>query len=71
MSPSTVSGMAVCAIKLVDGEVINVGGELQQVIDELHKVASRREHIFANLRDEDGEAIAVRPEAVVYVRPVS
>jgi hypothetical protein len=71
VAPGTVSGMAECVIKLIDGDIITVEGELQHVIDELHKVASRREHIFANLRDEAGEAIAVRPEAVVYVRPVS
>ena len=41
------------------------------MIDELHKVGSRREHSFALLRDTSGEAIAVRPETVVHVRPVS
>ena len=39
--------------------------------DELHKVASRRESSFALLRDASGDAIAVRPEAVLHVRPGS
>ena len=63
--------MAVCSITFVDGNSIDVEGELQAVIDELHKVGSRREHSFALLRDTSGEAIAVRPETVVHVRPVS
>ena len=62
--------MAVCSITFVDGNVADIEGELQAVIDELHKVASRREHSFAVLRDASGEAIAVRPEAVVHVRQV-
>ena len=61
--------MPVCSITFIDGSTVDVEGELQTVIDELHKVASRREHSFAILRDASGEAIAVRPEAVVHVRP--
>jgi hypothetical protein len=61
--------MPVCSITFVDGNTVNVEGELEAVIDELHKVASRREHSFAILRDAGGGVIAVRPEAVVHVRP--
>ena len=61
--------MPVCSITFIDGNTVDVEGELEAVIDELHKVASRREHSFAILRDASGGAIAVRPEAVVHVRP--
>ena len=61
--------MSVCSITFIDGNTMEVEGELEAVIDELHKVATRREHSFAILRDASGEAIAVRPEAVVHVRP--
>jgi hypothetical protein len=61
--------MPACSITFIDGSTVDVEGELQAVIDELHKVASRREHSFAILRDASGEAIAVRPEAVGHVRP--
>jgi hypothetical protein len=61
--------MAVCSLTFLDGTTIDVEGELQAVIDELHKVANRREHSFALLRDASGDAIAVRPEAVAHVRP--
>lgn len=44
-------------------------GELQAVVDELHKVFTRREHTFAVLNDLSGTAVAVRPEAVLHVRP--
>ena len=63
--------MAVCSITFIDGSTTNVEGELQLVIDELHKVATRREHSFALLRGASGETIAVRPEAVVHVRPAA
>jgi hypothetical protein len=63
--------MAVCSITLIDGSTVDVEGELQAVIDELHKVASRREYSFALLRDAGGDVIAVRPDAVVHVRPSS
>jgi hypothetical protein len=46
-----------------------VRGDLQSVVDELHKVFTRREHTFAILHDLNGTRVAVRPEAVVYVRP--
>jgi hypothetical protein len=65
----TVHGMAACSITFTDGASVEIDGELQAVIDALHDVASRREHSFAVLRDADGRAIAVRPEAVVHVRP--
>jgi hypothetical protein len=60
--------MAVCSITFLDGSTVDVEGELQAVIDELHKVGTRREHSFALLREPDGDAIAVRPETVVHVR---
>ena len=63
--------MAVCSITFIDGNTADVEGELQAVIDELHKVATRREHSFALLRDASGHTIAVRPEAVIHVRPAS
>ena len=62
--------MAVCSITFLDGEAVDVEGEVQAVIDELHKVATRREHSFAVLRDASGKVIAVRPETVVHVRPL-
>jgi hypothetical protein len=62
--------MPACSITFLDGHTVDVEGELQAVIDELHKVATRREHSFAILRDASGEAIAVRPETVIHVRPV-
>lgn len=61
--------MAVSSITFVDGNSVDVEGELQAVMDELHKVASRREHSFAMLRDTSGKPIAVRPEVVVHIRP--
>jgi hypothetical protein len=53
----------------MDGRTIDVQGELQAVVDELHKVFTRREHTFAVLNDLSGTPVAVRPEAVLYVRP--
>ena len=63
--------MAVSTITFIDGNTADVEGELQAVIDELHKVATRREHSFALLHDTSGHTIAVRPEAVIHVRPAS
>ena len=62
-------GMAVCSITFIVGSALDVEGELQAVIDELHKVASRREHSFARLCEPGGETIAVRQETVVHVQP--
>jgi len=62
--------MAVCSITFLDGTSVDIDGELQAVTDELHRVASRREHSFAFLRDTGGKPIAVRPEVVVHIRPV-
>ena len=53
----------------MDGGTIDVQGELQAVVDELHKVFTRREHTFAVLNDLSGTPVAVRPEAVLHVRP--
>ena len=61
--------MAACRITGVDGGTIDVQGELQAVVDELHKVFTRREHTFAVLNDLSGIPVAVRPEAVLHVRP--
>ena len=44
-------------------------GELETVVEDLHKVFTRREHTFAILRDLAGSPVAVRPEAVLHVRP--
>ena len=63
--------MAVCSITFLDGSTVDVEGELQAVIDELHKVGTRRENSFAILREAGGDAIALRPETVVHVRPRS
>jgi hypothetical protein len=62
--------MAACRITCVDGGTIDVQGELQAVVDELHKVFTRREHTFAVLNDLSGSPVAVRPEAVLHVRPL-
>jgi hypothetical protein len=61
--------MAACRITCVDGGTLDVSGELQEVVDELHKVFTRREHTFAILHDLNGMPVAVRPEAVLHVRP--
>ncbi len=60
--------MAASSITFLDGATLEVEGDLQAVIDELHKVATRREHSFAVFRDADGKEVAVRPEAVLHVR---
>jgi len=61
--------MASCRITCMDGGTIDVQGDLQAVVDELHKVFTRREHTFAVLIDLSGTPVAVRPEAVLHVRP--
>ncbi|WP_037499259.1 hypothetical protein [Solirubrobacter soli] len=61
--------MDVCRITCVDGGAIDVSGDLETVVDELHKVSTRREHTFAILHDLSGAAVAVRPDAVLHVRP--
>jgi hypothetical protein len=61
--------MDTCRITCADGGHIEVSGQLETVVEELHKVFTRREHTFAILRDVSGTAIAVRPEAVLHVRP--
>ena len=48
---------------------IDVRGELEVVVEELHKVFTRREHTFAVLHDLNGAPVAVRPEGVLHVRP--
>jgi hypothetical protein len=61
--------MAACRITCVDGGTIEVRGDLETVVEELHKVFTRREHTFAVLQDLSGTPLAVRPEAVLHVRP--
>jgi hypothetical protein len=61
--------MEACRITCVDGGTIDVSGDLETVVDELHKVSTRREHTFAILHDLSGAAVAVRPDAVLHVRP--
>ena len=67
----SVHGMHASSITFIDGRSLDVEGELQAVIDRLHEVATRREHSFAVMRGADGRAVAVRPEAVLHVRPVT
>ncbi len=62
--------MPSCRITFGIAEPVEVQGDLQAVIDELHEVFSRRQGTFAVLRDLAGEPIAVRPDAVLHVRPV-
>jgi hypothetical protein len=61
--------MAACRVTFRDGGTIDVRGDLATVIEELHKVFTRREHTFAVLEDLSGTPVAVRPEAVLHVRP--
>jgi hypothetical protein len=61
--------MAACRITFVDGGTIDVRGELEEVVEELHRVITRREHTFAILHDLSGTPVAARPETVVHVRP--
>jgi len=61
--------MTACRITCVDGGTIEVRGDLETVVEELHKVFTRREHTFAVLQDLSGTPVAVRPEAVLHVRP--
>lgn len=63
--------MVACSIAFKDGKSVDVQGDLQAVIDTLHEVASRRVHSFAVLQDTDGRPVAVRPEAVMHVRPAT
>jgi len=61
--------MLACRITCIDGGTIDVQGDLKAVVDELHKVFTRREHTFAMLNDLSSAPVAVRPEAVLHVRP--
>ena len=62
--------MASCRITFSSGDKADVVGPLQAVIDELHKVSTRREHTFAVLEEPGGGHIAMRPDAVVHIRPL-
>ncbi len=61
--------MAACRITCLDGGTLDVRGELNDVVGELHKVYTRREHTFAILQDLAGTPVAIRPDAVLHVRP--
>jgi hypothetical protein len=61
--------VATCRLTFLDGGTIDVRGNLETVVEELHKVFTRREHTFAVLQDTSGAPVAVRPEAVLHVRP--
>jgi hypothetical protein len=61
--------MAACRVTFLDGETIDVRGDLETVVEDLHKVFTRRESTFAILQDLSGTPVAVRPEAVLHVRP--
>ena len=61
--------MGSCRITCADGGTFDVRGELGEIVDELHKVLTRREHTFAMLHELDGTPVAIRPEAVLHVRP--
>jgi hypothetical protein len=61
--------MAACRVTFIDGDTIDVRGDLETVVEDLHKVFTRREHTFAILQDLSGAPVAVRPEAVLHVRP--
>jgi hypothetical protein len=63
--------MAECRITLRSGDTIDVEGDLQSVTEELHRVATRREHTFAVLREPSGEDVAMPPDAVLFVRPLN
>jgi hypothetical protein len=62
--------MASCRLTFAGGVTADVAGPLQAVIDELHKVSTRREHTFAVLEEASGAPIAVRPDAVLHIRPL-
>ncbi len=62
--------MASCRITFAGGVTVDVVGPLQAVIDELHKVSTRREHTFAVLEEPSGGSIAMRPDAVLHIRPL-
>lgn len=61
--------MGASRITFADGGAIVVRGDLETVVEDLHKVVTRREHTFAILHDLDGAPVAVRPETVLHVRP--
>ena len=46
--------MAACRVTFIDGETIDVRGDLETVVENLHKVFTRREHTFAILQDLSG-----------------
>ena len=63
--------MPTCRITFSSGETVAVEGDLNAVTEELHRVATRREHSFAVLQDRAGSPIAIRPDAVLHVRAAS
>ena len=63
--------MAECRITFSSGQSAVVRGDLETVLDELHKASTWREQTFAMLESTDGAPIALRPDAVIHVRPLS
>ncbi len=63
--------MAICRITFASGDTADVVGSLQIVMDELHKVATRREHTFAVFDEPAGAPVAMRPDSVVHIRPLT
>ncbi|MDP9377283.1 MAG: hypothetical protein M3P40_06905 [Actinomycetota bacterium] len=63
--------MAICRITFASGDTADVTGSLQAVMDELHKVATRREHTFAVFDEPGGVPVAMRPDSVVHIRPLT
>jgi hypothetical protein len=59
-----------CRLTFTSGDSVEVQGDLDAVIEELHKVATRREHTFARLLESSGAPVAVRPDGVLTVRPL-
>lgn len=62
--------MVLCRITFASGDTVDVAGSLEDVMDELHKVSTRREHTFAVLEGSGGAPIAMRPDAVLHIRPL-
>ena len=62
--------MASCRITFAGGVTVDVEGSLQAVIDESPRVSTRRDHTFAVLEAPSGETIAMRPDAVLHIRPL-
>ena len=62
---ASVGFMPECRITLRSGDTVDVQGDLQAVTEELHRVATRREHTFAVLQEPSGRNIAMPPDSVL------